>query len=180
MPAPIKTRINSALTKKMRGHRVADREGSARRRAGQGRRPKEAPRRAREDAGGCDGTRTWSEAHRRIVRKTSLEIVETLDADARRALAAPIFDAYVDLTFAFEAVALKTGAGGRVCARGAPRCLLPIGSARGARSRTIARGTARRGTGTRTRPRVGRPTRRRGPAPPGGAPIAQAVGRAAN
>ena len=112
---------------------------------------------------GYDGTRTWSEAHRRIVRKTSLEIVETLDADARRALAAPIFDAYVDLTFAFEAVALKTGAQVvGVCARCAAVLTSNRKCARCKVANYCSRDCQARHWDTH-KARAGRPTRRLGP-----------------
>ena len=181
MPAPIKTRINSALRKRCAGiasRIVKDLPG------GGPAKDEELKKRHAElvkTQEGYDGTRTWSEAHRRIVRKTSLEIVETLDADARRALAAPIFDAYVDLTFAFEAVALKTGAQVvGVCAR----CAAVLTSNRKCARCKVANYCSRDcqarhwDTHKATCRKADAPPRP--PAPPGGAPIVQAVGRAAN
>ena len=103
------------------------------------------------------------------------------DADARRALAAPIFDAYVDLTFAFEAVALKTGAQVvGVCAR----CAAVLTSNRKCARCKVANYCSRDcqarhwDTHKATCRKADQPPRP--PAPPGGAPIVQAVGRAAN
>ena len=125
-----------------------------------------------------DGTRTWSEAHRRIVRKTSLEI-ETLDADARRVSRTDL-RRLCDLTFAFEAVALEDG---RASGWGRARCAAVLTSNRKCARCKVANYCSRdrqaRHWDTH-KATVGRPTRRLGLLLLPAARRRAAAGRAAN
>ena len=118
LPASVKTRVNTALRKRCAG--IASRILRDMPSGGPGKDEALKARHAEvlKTQEGHDAHRTWSDAHRRIVRKTSLELVEALNADARRALAAPIFDAYVDIGFDIDAVVMRPGAAVvGVCAR---------------------------------------------------------------
>ena len=65
-----------------------------------------------------DAQRTWSDTHRRLVKRVSLGMLENMDAAAREALLRPALDAYAGVQLKFEAVeGVRAGDCVGVCAR---------------------------------------------------------------